>query len=145
MSKQPRDHLAEVSVQIDGQPWTRVESLRRAQADERVYAVTFDEDGIGELRFGDGRRGLRPPANSTVKVSYRTGGGVEGSVSRVVEDARDEPRFWMMAKDDAGAVGWQTVERPRGRSALSTLACALGMALAIAAMLGLPRQERDKP
>ena len=80
-----------------------------------------------------------------MKVTYRTGGGVVGSVSRVVEDARDEPRFWMMAKDDAGAVGWQTVERVRGRSALSALACALGMALGIAAMLGLSRHDRDEP
>ena len=135
----------DITVEVDGLVWTRVESLRRARPDERVYAVTFDDDGIGELRFGDGRRGLRPPANSTVKVSYRTGGGVEGSVSRVIEDARDEPRFWLMAKDDAGAIGWQTVERARGKSALSVLASALGMALAIAAMLGLAHHDRDQP
>ena len=145
MSPQSREHLPEVTVQVDGQAWTRVESLKRARPDERVYTVTFADDGIGELRFGDGRRGLRPPANSTVQVSYRTGGGAVGSVSRVVEDARDEPRFWMMAKDDAGAVGWQTVERPRRGSALSALACALGMALAIAAMLGLGHHDRDEP
>lgn len=135
----------DITVEVDGQGWTRVESLKRARPDERAYAVTFSDDGIGELRFGDGRRGLRPPANSTVKVTYRTGGGVVGSVSRVVEDARDEPRFWMMAKDGAGAVGWQTVERARGRGALSALACALGMALAIAAMLGLAHHDRDEP
>ena len=134
-----------ITVEVDGLAWTRVESLRRARPDERVYAVTFEEDGIGEVRFGDGRRGLRPPANSTVKVTYKTGGGVVGSVSRTIEDARDEPRFWMMAKDDAGAVGWQTVDRARGRSALSALACALGMALAVAAMLGLAHHDRDEP
>ncbi|MDP2701373.1 MAG: hypothetical protein Q8P98_04810 [Candidatus Rokubacteria bacterium] len=135
----------DITVEVDGLAWTRVESLRRARPDERVYAVIIEEDGIGELRFGDGQRGLRPPANSTVKVTYRTGGGVVGSVSRVVEDARDEPRFWMMMKDGAGAVGWQTVERARGRGALSALACALGMALAIAAMLGLAHHDRDAP
>lgn len=145
MSPQPREPLPEVSVQVDGQAWTRVESLKRARPDERVYAVTFDEDGIGQVRFGDGRRGLRPPANSTVAVNYRTGGGAAGSVSQVVEDARNEPRFWLMAKDDAGAVGWQSVERPRKRSALSALACALGMALAAAAMLGLAHQDRPRP
>lgn len=134
----------DITVEVDGLAWTRVESLRRARHDERVYAVIFEEDGIGELRFGDGQRGLRPPANSTVKVTYRTGGGVVGSVSRVVEDARDEPRFWMMANDDAGAVGWHTLDRARGRSALSALACALGMALAIAAMLGLARHDRPE-
>jgi hypothetical protein len=135
----------DITVEVDGLAWRRVESLRRARPDERVFAAAFDEDGIGELRFGDGRRGLRPPAHSTVKVTYKTGGGAVGSVSRTVEDARDELRFWMMAKDDAGAVGWQTMERSRGRSALSALACALGMAIAIAAMLGLAHQDRDEP
>lgn len=134
----------DITVEVDGLAWTRVESVRGARPDQRVYAVDIDEDGIGEIRFGDGRRGLRPSANATVTVTYRTGGGVVGSVSRIVEDARDEPRFWMMAKDDAGAVGWQTVERPRGRSALSALACGVGMALAIAAMLGLARHERPE-
>lgn len=135
----------DITVEVDGVAWTRVESLRRARPDERAYAVIVSDDGIGELRFGDGRRGLRPPANSTVKVTYRTGGGVVGSVSRTVEDARDEPRFWMIAKDDAGAVGWRTLERTRGRSALSALACALGMALALVAMLGVAHHDRPEP
>jgi hypothetical protein len=135
----------DITVEVDGLAWTRVESLRRARPDERAYAVIFSNDGIGELRFGDGHRGLRPPANSTVTVTYRTAGGVVGSVSRVVEDARDEPRFWMIAKDDAGAVGWRTVERPRRRGALSAVACALGMALAAAAMLGLGHHDRPEP
>jgi hypothetical protein len=135
----------DITVEVDGQAWRRVESLRRARPDERVYTVALDKDGIGELRLGDGRRGLRPPANSTVQVRYRTGGGAVGSVSRVIEDARDEPRFWLMVKDDAGAVGWQTVERSRGLSALSVLACALGMALAIAAMLGVSDYDRPTP
>lgn len=135
----------DITVEVDGTVWTRVESLKRARPEERVFAVTFEDEGIGELRFGDGRRGQRPPANSTVKVTFRTGEGVVGSMSRVVEDAREEPRFWLMAKDDAGAVGWQTVERARGRSALSALACALGIALAIAALLGLANDDRDEP
>lgn len=141
----PRRIDPDITVEVDGLAWTRVESLRRARPDERVFAVTTEEDGTTEVRFGDGQRGLRPPANSTVKVTYRTGGGAVGSVSRTVEDARDEPRFWMMAKDGAGAVGWRTLERSRGRSALSALACALGMALALAAMLGLAHAERDEP
>ena len=131
-----------ITVEVDGMAWRRVESLRRARPEERVFAVTTEEDGTTEVRFGDGQRGLRPPANSTVKVTYRTGGGAVGSVSRTVDDARDEPRFWMAAKDGEGAVGWRTLERSRGRSALSVLACAIGMALAIVAMLALAHDER---
>ena len=131
-----------ITVEVDGMAWRRVESLRRARPEERVFAVTTEEDGTTEVRFGDGQRGLRPPANSTVKVTYRTGSGTVGSVSRTVDDARDEPRFWMAAKDGEGAVGWRTLERSRGRSALSVLACAIGMALAIVAMLARAHDER---
>jgi len=137
----PKRIEPEITVEVDGQAWTRVESLKRARPGESAFTISFADDGIGELRFGDGQRGLKPPANATVKVTYRSGGGVEGSVSRVVEDARDEPRFWVMAKDDAGAVGWQILDRPRRRGALSTLACILGMALAVAAMLGLAQLD----
>jgi hypothetical protein len=140
----PKRIEPDITVEVDGLTWTRVESMRRARPDDRVYAVNIDEDGIGELRFGDGRRGLRPPAGSTVKVTYRTGGGAVGSVSRTVDDARDEPRFWMVAKDGEGAVGWRTLERSRGRSALSVLACAIGMAIALAAILGLADDERGE-
>ena len=80
-----------------------------------------------------------------MKVTYRTGGGAVGSVTRTVEDARDEPRFWMKAKDGEGAVGWRTLERSRGRSALSALTCAIGIALALAAMLGLAHDDRGEP
>ena len=67
----PRRIDPDITVEVDGLAWTRVESLRRARPDERVFAVTTEEDGTTEVRFGDGQRGLRPPANSTVKVTPR--------------------------------------------------------------------------
>ena len=46
-----------ITVEVDGLPWARVESLRRVRPDERVFAVTTEKDGTTEVRFGDGRRG----------------------------------------------------------------------------------------
>src|SRR6266508_2964198 len=134
-----------IAVEVDGQAWTRVASLRHAGPDERVFTVTREDDGTAEVRFGDGQRGQRPHAGSIVKVTYSTGGGTIGSVSRRIEDARIEPRFWMISEAGAGAVGWQTVERKWGRAAVSAITLALGLALALVPMLGLGRRDRAEP
>src|SRR3970040_1756220 len=111
----------DITVEVDGLAWRRVESLRRARPDERVFAVTTEEDGTTEVRFGDGQRGLRPPAGSRGKGTYRKGGGAVCSVSLTGREAGGRPGFWMAAKDGEGPWGWRTLERSRGRSALSVL------------------------
>src|SRR3989304_2443663 len=88
----------DIPVEVDGPAWGRVGGLRGWRAAGRagrVLAVTREEDGTTEVRFGDGQRGLRPPAGSTVKVTYRTGGGAGGSGGRRGGEGRDEPRFRM--------------------------------------------------
>ena len=131
----------EITVAVDGAAWTRVQSLRRAGPDERVFALSTEDDGTTEVRFGDGSRGLRPPAGSTLTVTYKMGGGATGNVSRVVEDARLEPRFWLIERDGSGAVGWETLDRPRRRKLFASAATLLGMALAAASMLGLGQRR----
>jgi len=142
MAKKPPG--PEITVEVDGQPWTPVASLRRAAADARVYSVSTAEDGTTEVRFGDGSRGLRPPAGSTVTVTYRVGAGATGKVSRLVEDARQEPRFWVIERDGSGAVGWETRDRPRRRGPVAALAALLGMGLAAASVFGLGSRFYDK-
>ncbi|PYM59417.1 MAG: hypothetical protein DMD77_04560 [Candidatus Rokuibacteriota bacterium] len=132
----------EITVAVDGASWTRVQSLRRAGPDDQVFTVSTEDDGTTEVRFGDGSRGLRPPAGSTLTVTYKTGGGAIGNVSRVVEDARLEPRFWLIERDGSGAVGWETLDRPRRRKLFASAATLLGMALAAASIFGL---NRDRP
>jgi len=131
----------EITVAVDGAAWTRVASLKRVGPEDRVYTVSTEDDGTTEVRFGDGSRGLRPPAGSTLTVTYKMGGGATGSVSRVVEAARLEPRFWLIERDGSGAVGWETLDRPRRRKLFATAATLLGMALAAASMLGLGQRR----
>ncbi len=125
----------EITVAVDGAAWTRVTSLRRAGPEDRVYTVSTEDDGTTEVRFGDGSRGLRPPAGSTLTVTYKMGGGATGNVSRVVEDARLEPRFWLIEQDGSGAVGWEMLDRSRRRKLYASAGTILGMLLAAAAML----------
>jgi len=125
----------EITVAVDGAAWTRVQSLRRVGPEDRVYTVSTEDDGTTEVRFGDGSRGLRPPAGSTLTVTYKTGGGATGNVSRVVEDARLEPRFWLIERDGSGAVGWETLDRRRRRKLYAGAGTILGMLLAAASML----------
>ncbi len=125
----------EITVAVDGAAWTRVASLKRVGPEDRVYTVSTEDDGTTEVRFGDGSRGLRPPAGSTLTVTYKTGGGATGNVSRVVEDARLEPRFWLIEQDGSGAVGWETLDRSRRRKLYAGAGTILGMLLAAAAML----------
>jgi len=134
----------EITVAVDGAAWTRVPTLRRAGPDERVFTVSIEDDGTTEVRFGDGTRGLRPPAGSKLTVTYQTGGGATGNVSRVVEDARLEPRFWLIERDGSGAVGWETLDRARRRKLYASVATLLGMALAAASIFGLNRDRSSR-
>jgi hypothetical protein len=135
-----RRHDPEITVAVDGAAWTRVASLKRVGPEDRVYTVSTEDDGTTEVRFGDGSRGLRPPAGSTLTVTYKTGGGATGNVSRVVEDARLEPRFWLIEQDGSGAVGWEMLDRTRRRKLYASAGTILGMLLAAASMLA--RRDR---
>jgi hypothetical protein len=139
-----RRQNSEITVVVDGAAWTRVASLKRVGPEDRVYTVSTEDDGTTEVRFGDGSHGLRPPAGSTLTVTYKTGGGATGNVSRVVEDARLEPRFWLIEQDGSGAVGWEMLDRQRRRKLFASAATLLGMALAAASIFGLNRDRSSR-
>ncbi|MFZ4734729.1 MAG: putative baseplate assembly protein [Bradymonadia bacterium] len=60
--------------------WTEVESFFESDARSRHYVVDRVK---GEIRFGDGRRGLIPPAGAANVIAelYRVGGGARGNVT----------------------------------------------------------------
>ncbi|MFN7937159.1 MAG: putative baseplate assembly protein [Bryobacteraceae bacterium] len=76
-----------------GELWTRTEDLLTAPpevpvsnpglpqsqrtGDPRVFSIDAES---GEIRFGDGLRGKRPPANALLFASYEFGGGRSGMV-----------------------------------------------------------------
>ena len=60
--------------------WTEVESFFESTGRSRHYVVDRVK---GEIRFGDGRRGMIPPAGAANVVAemYRVGGGARGNVT----------------------------------------------------------------
>jgi hypothetical protein len=58
--------------------WTLTDDLYAAPVDAKVY--TLDAES-GQIAFGDGLRGRRPPAGRAITVSYEYGGGSDGSVA----------------------------------------------------------------
>jgi hypothetical protein len=49
------------------------------QAEHRQYVFTLDAES-GEITFGDGAHGARPPRNHTIVADYAYGGGSQGNV-----------------------------------------------------------------
>ena len=60
------------------QRWTRTDDLFAAEQDETVFVIDPES---GEIRFGDGLRGMRPPQGRRVRISYAYGGGPEGNLA----------------------------------------------------------------
>jgi hypothetical protein len=58
--------------------WRRTDDLWAAQGSDPVY--TLDPES-GQVSFGDGLRGRRPPVNSNIRASYEYGGGPAGKVA----------------------------------------------------------------
>lgn len=58
--------------------WQRVEVLFGRRADERVYVLDAQ---AGQVRFGDGQHGRRPPEGRRIRIAaYRHGGGTLGNL-----------------------------------------------------------------
>ena len=62
-------------LEVDGQPWRQVSDLADSGAEDRHYVVSRRDDGASVIEFGDGVHGQRPPANGSIGVRYRQGGG----------------------------------------------------------------------
>jgi hypothetical protein len=58
--------------------WTEVSGFHASQPDDRHFVVDLE---AGEVRFGDGMKGLPPQIGQRIRArEYRYGGGVEGNV-----------------------------------------------------------------
>ena len=60
------------------QLWRLTDDLLAADIDERVF--TLDPES-GQVRFGTGINGLRPPQGQRIRASYEYGGGTAGNVA----------------------------------------------------------------
>jgi hypothetical protein len=86
-----------VQLLVDGVPWQEIDDLLAAgpevpvrdrrlppgaplPADRPAKVFTVDRES-GEIRFGTGAAGARPPAGSVIRASYDYGGGRQGNVN----------------------------------------------------------------
>lgn len=60
--------------------WTFQESLAFSRAEQRDFVVEIDDQDRATILFGDGTLGAIPPAEATIKATYRVGGGRQGNV-----------------------------------------------------------------
>ena len=58
--------------------WLQTDDLLSAGGADEVFTVDYES---GQIRFGDGHRGERPPAGSRIRASYQYGGGTQGNVA----------------------------------------------------------------
>lgn len=69
-----------VIVTVDNVVWEETASLLFNTYSDNVFQVTFNQNDQAQITFGDGVFGALIPANATVRVSYRVGGGVVGNL-----------------------------------------------------------------
>ncbi|MEK8033513.1 putative baseplate assembly protein [Ideonella sp. DXS29W] len=63
-----------------GPVWTTQPDLLASGSDDRHLVAEIDNEGVAQLRFGDGELGRRPTPGSTLLAHYRVGGGSAGNV-----------------------------------------------------------------
>ena len=83
----------ELTVQVDGVAWHRVDTFFGRRADERIYTVTLDPDGGSRITFGDGQRGARPSSGvANIRADYRFGAGAAkpppGSINQIAKQVK---------------------------------------------------------
>lgn len=68
-----------VRVEVNGFEWDRVDFFTDSQP-RMEYRVEYDSSWRAYLIFGNNRAGLIPPEGSTIRATYRVGGGVIGNI-----------------------------------------------------------------
>ncbi len=100
-----------VQIRVNGELWSAIDDLAaagpevqnrsprfasetdtaNASVTENIKVYSIDRES-GELRFGDGLHGMRPPKGASVQVTYDFGGGRQGRVGiSVINKAADLP------------------------------------------------------
>lgn len=74
-----------IQIEVDEgngfEPWVYFEHLLDADANTPAFTFTRADDGTVQIRFGDDIDGRIPAQNSTIRATYRVGGGSRGNVA----------------------------------------------------------------
>lgn len=69
-----------VSVLVNNVPWTETPSLLFLDPTSQSFEIEFNHLDQAVVKFGDGVFGKPLPANASVEIIYRVGGGAEGNI-----------------------------------------------------------------
>ncbi|HRJ53125.1 MAG TPA: putative baseplate assembly protein [Candidatus Thiothrix moscowensis] len=76
----PNIHLQSLVDEAHSEIWEVQADLLASGARDRHFVVETDNEGRGQLRFGNGKQGKRPSVTEGYVAAYRIGGGVAGNV-----------------------------------------------------------------
>jgi hypothetical protein len=82
----PREAVPQILKLISTVPdkppstWSPRSDLLASHAQDLHFTVEIDDDGLANLRFGDGDLGRMPEANAAFVANYRVGNGIQGNV-----------------------------------------------------------------
>ena len=68
-----------VRITVDGVVWQRVDFFTDSQP-RKEFRVEYDSDYRAFVIFGNNKTGLIPPTGSSIKLTYRKGGGTIGNI-----------------------------------------------------------------
>ncbi len=62
--------------------WTPVSDMLDSESLDRDFVVEMDNEGLAQLRFGDGELGRMPEVGTRFKAAYRVGNGPAGNIGQ---------------------------------------------------------------
>ena len=74
---------AAIEVDVAGQTWQQVSTLKDSSHSDHHYAIRMTEQGYVKILFGDGENGRRlPTGKNNIRVRFRVGSGLTGNVPK---------------------------------------------------------------
>jgi hypothetical protein len=118
--------VAALTIRADGVLWHEVASLRDAGPLDRVYALSYGEDGSVWVQFGDGRNGRRLATGiNNVVAAWRKGLGSSGMVRAgqlsLLSGAPQGVKGVSNPLPANGAADGETLEEARANAPLSVM------------------------
>lgn len=122
----PSGVAAAVSIWVGGIRWSEVNSLRDAGPLDRVYALSYAEDGSTHVQFGDGVNGRRLPTGvNNVVAGWRKGLGAAGMVRAgqlsLLSGAPQGVKAVTNPLPATGAADGETLDEARANAPLSVM------------------------
>ncbi len=92
-----------VVVTVNKRQWNAVSIFRDTGPNDAVFTLNHE---TGNIAFGDGVNGAKPPVGSVITVGYSHGSGNAGNISKRINDESQLTKFWVIVRDSEQSVGW---------------------------------------